>query len=155
MIKKKIKVLIHKTLNSKVQANDVLFVSYGYARNYLLPKKFASIATQYIIEKSYKIQKRQEQDNLQQHQKQLRVKKFIERIYNINFVCQIKQDYRFFGSINSTQTAQAIYNATGIAIKKTQIDLPNIRKIGLYIINIKLSSSVTASIQLHILPIML
>lgn len=154
MVKKKIKVLIHKTLNSKVQKNDVLLVSYGYARNYLLPQKIASLATKYVIEKSYKTQQKQELENLQQHQKQLRLKKFLEQIYNINFICQIKQDYRFFGSMSSTQVTQSIYSTTGIRIKKTQVDLPNIRKIGLYRINIKLSSSVTASIHLHILPIM-
>ena len=155
MVKKKIKVLVNKTLSSKIQKNDILLVSYGYARNYLLPKKFASIATQHIVEKSYKANEKQEQENLQQYKKQLNVKKFLEHIYHISFMCNIKQDYRFSGSISTAQVIIGIHNSTDITIKKTQLGLPNIRKIGLYRINIRFSPTVTVSIQLRVLPIIL
>lgn len=153
MTKKRIRVLIHKTINPKIRQGEITLVSYGYARNYLIPQKIASVANQNIINKSLKHKTMQSQKKLFEYNLVLTTKNLLEHINKFSIKRKASANYRFFGSITPNNVSQVILATTGILINKKQVSLSSIRKIGLYKAQLLLPFDITATIKIHILPI--
>ena len=153
MTKKKTKVLIHKTINSKIQQDKIIFVSCGYARNYLIPKQIASLVTPNILKNSYRHQKIQNEKSQLWHNNILNTKNTLEYVNKFHLKRKTGTDYRFFGSITSANIIQIIFIITGILVDKKQIELVPMRKIGIYTIKVQISSDSVTYIQIQILPV--
>nr|YP_009294132.1 ribosomal protein L9 [Hildenbrandia rubra]AOM67374.1 ribosomal protein L9 [Hildenbrandia rubra] len=152
MTKKKIRIIIHKTINSKIQQGNIIFVSYGYARNYLIPKQIASLATSSILKQSYKSKKIQDQKSQQQYNSMRNIQHLLEQTNILSLRRKVNQDYRFFGSIISGNIIHKLLKITGIIIDKKQINLVSMRRAGTYMVRIQLSSELTANINIQIMP---
>ena len=153
MTKKKVKIVVCQTVNSKLQQNDITYVSNGYARNYLLPKQIAYIATNKILDNTYKKQKILNQKSYIEHQKNTSIHDILNHTYKFSLKRKVSSDYRFFGSIMPLTIIQIIFNSTGIVIDKKQINLIPMRKVGVYNITINVSSNVTTNIKVQVLPV--
>ncbi|HHU70067.1 MAG TPA: 50S ribosomal protein L9 [Thermoanaerobacterales bacterium] len=140
-------VILQKDVKKLGAKGDIVKVSDGYARNYLLPRGLAVEATEKGIthvKTLKKQQQRKEENELKE------AKKLAEKLEGQVFVLKAKagEKGRLFGSITSKDIADSIKNKFGLSIDKRKIDLPEpIKALGSYEAEIRIYPGVTAAIK--------
>ncbi len=144
-------IILLENVPSLGKAGDLVKVSDGYGRNYLIPKKKAILAT----EKSLKMvehQKRQVQQRLEKSKRD--AEKMAQQIEKLSctFAKTVGESGKLFGSITSMDIAEAL-KTKGFEIDKKKIILDEpIKRLGSFTISIKLQSDITAHMDVTIVP---
>ncbi len=131
-------------------ADEIVSVKSGYARNYLIPQKKAIAAT----EKAKKILAENTKQRAHKETK-LRegAKTIAEQLANkkITIGAKVSSSGKIFGSVNTIQLAEAI-NKKGFEIDRKQIKLPtdSIKEAGSYTADIKLYKDVVVTIEFEV-----
>jgi large subunit ribosomal protein L9 len=129
-----------------VQGN-VVDVSKGYLRNFLMPRKLAQPATKGAVEAI-----RQRQEAAERAERNA-VEKAEENVALLNrTVLTIPQqagaDGRLFGSVTAQDIASAVKEARGLKIDKRNVHLPEpIKNVGTYMVVVEVVDNVTATIK--------
>ena len=129
---------------------DVVEVSEGYARNYVLPKKIGVEATS----KNLNDLKLQKANADKVALEQLNDAKALAAVLAENTV-EVKmkagEGGRAFGSVSSKEIAAECKAQHGIEIDKKKIVLPEaLKNFGMYEVNVKLHPQVTAVLKVHV-----
>ena len=129
---------------------DIVEVSEGYARNYVLPKKIGVEATP----KNLNDLKLQKSNEAKVAQEQLdHAKAMAELLASKEVVVSIKagENGRTFGSVSTKEIGQALKAQTGIEVDKKKLVLPEaIKSFGVYEVPIKLHPKVTGTIKVKV-----
>ena len=129
---------------------DIVEVSEGYARNFVLPKKIGVEATP----KNLNDLKLQKSNEAKVAQEQLdNAKAMAELLASKEVVVGIKagENGRTFGSVSTKEIGQALKAQTGIEVDKKKIVLPEaIKNFGVYEVPIKLHPKVTGTIKVKV-----
>ena len=141
------KVILNEDVKSVGKKGEMVDVSDGYARNFILKKKLGVEATPKNMN-DLKLKKQNEEkvaaENLAE------AKAFAEEIKTKSIEVAIKagQDGRTFGSVSSKEIATAANEQLGYDLdkKKMQIKEP-IKNIGTYMVPIRLHAKVTAELK--------
>ena len=141
------KVILNEDVKSVGKKGEMVDVSDGYARNFILKKKLGVEATPKNMN-DLKLEKQNEEkvaaENLAE------AKAFAEEIKTKSIEVAIKagQDGRTFGSVSSKEIATAAKEQLGYDLdkKKMQIKEP-IKNIGTYMVPIRLHAKVTAELK--------
>ncbi len=141
------KVILNEDVKSVGKKGEMVDVSDGYARNFILKKKLGVEATPKNMN-DLKLKKQNEEkvaaENLAEG------KAFAEEIKTKSIEVAIKagQDGRTFGSVSSKEIATAAKEQLGYDLdkKKMQIKEP-IKNIGTYMVPIRLHAKVTAELK--------
>lgn len=127
-------------------------VSEGYARNYLIPRKLAVLATPQAIAAA---EKRKEQRKAELEKKRSEMQSLAEKLSSVEVVIKVEagEEGKLFGSVTASDIADACKKTSGIEIDKRKIVLPDpIKVIGDYNIPVKLFSDITASLKVKVSP---
>lgn len=129
---------------------DIIEVSEGYARNFVLPKKIGVEATP----KNLNDLKLQKSNEAKVAQEQLdHAKELAELLTTKSVVVSIKagENGRTFGSVSTKEIGQALKAQTGIEVDKKKIVLPEaIKSFGVYEVPVKLHPKVTGTIRVKV-----
>lgn len=129
---------------------DIVEVSEGYARNFVLPKKIGVEATP----KNLNDLKLQKSNEAKVAQEQLdNAKAMAELLETKEVVVTIKagENGRTFGSVSTKEIAAALKAQTNIDVDKKKIVLPEaIKNFGIYNVPIKLHPKVTGNIKVKV-----
>ena len=144
------KVILNEDVKSVGKKGEMVDVSDGYARNFILKKKLGVEATPKNMN-DLKLKKQNEEkvaaENLAE------AKAFAEEIKTKSIEVAIKagQDGRTFGSVSSKEIATAAKEQLGYDLdkKKMQIKEP-IKNIGTYMVPIRLHPKVTAQLKVNV-----
>jgi large subunit ribosomal protein L9 len=129
------------------EQGNVVDVSKGYLRNYLLPRKLAQPATKGAVEA---IRERQE---AAERAERTAIERAEENVNLLNrTVLTIPQqagaDGRLFGSVTAQDIVTAIREARGLKIDKRNVHLPEaIKNVGTYMVVVEVVDDVTAAIK--------
>src|SRR6201992_2536022 len=129
------------------EQGNVVDVSKGYLRNYLMPRKLAQPATKGAVEAI-----RQRQEAAERAERNA-IEKAEENVNLLNrTVLTIPQqagaDGRLFGSVTAQDIANAIKEARGLKIDKRNVHLPEpIKNVGTYMVVVDVVDGVTATIK--------
>ena len=129
------------------EQGNVVDVSKGYLRNYLMPRKLAQPATRGAVETI-----RQRQEATERAERNA-IEKAEENVNLLNrTVLTIPQqagaDGRLFGSVTAQDIASAIKEARGLKIDKRNVHLPEpIKNVGTYMVVVEVVDDVTATIK--------
>jgi large subunit ribosomal protein L9 len=129
------------------ERGNVVDVSKGYLRNYLVPRKLAQPATKGAIEAI-----RQRQQAAERAARNA-VEQAEENVTLLNrTVLTIPQqagaDGRLFGSVTAQDIAAAIREARGLRIEKRDVHLPEpIKNVGTYMVVVEIVENVTATVK--------
>lgn len=152
MTKKNIQLILNQTTQHLGQEGDLINVSPGYARNYLLPKKIAETVNLGRIRYIQKIKdnniRLKEEKLIQMNQ----MKSQIESINKFSIKRKVSDNNNIFGSITEKDILQILQETTGTYLEKSQVQLPEIKEVGLYIVSIELMDNLSVDIQLQVLP---
>ena len=126
---------------------DAVEVAPGYLRNYLLPRKLAQPATKGALEEAQRrleAQERAEREGAERAQETAALlSKTVLTIHH-----RAGEDGKLFGSVTSKEIADGIRDARDLKIdhRKIQLEEP-IHTIGTYMVDVEVSSGVTASVK--------
>ena len=143
-------VILRQAVENLGKPGEVVKVSNGYARNYLLPHGVAFEATPGNLKRI-----QQERDRLEAAENDRRTAaqglaaKF-EQV-QLTFSARVGDEGKLFGSLTSADIAQQL-EAQGFHIEKRQIDLHEpIRALGVYRIPIRLHADVKPEIRVWVI----
>nr|YP_010922951.1 ribosomal protein L9 [Colpomenia sinuosa]WJZ45267.1 ribosomal protein L9 [Colpomenia sinuosa] len=154
MVKKTIQVILTKDVQGLGKQGTLIKVKPGYIRNYLLPLKLAKIATINLINQFEYQQKELDLKQLEFTKKCVGVKELLESFGKFTTKKKISENGVFYGKITKKHILELLSNKVDLPfeLNKNQLELPEMKKIGEYIIEINLTRNVIAKINLEILP---
>jgi len=124
------KVILAKSVSHVGKKGDIIDVSDGYARNFLLPKKLAYLPNDPLAKQ---IIKSEEQDQAGQQRKQSETAKIAEKLTGktITFTKKATPKGSLYAQITRVEVAEAIRTQLGITIDAKEIAVANpIKNIG-------------------------
>ena len=141
------KVILKEDVQNLGQQGDVVEVKPGYARNYLMPQKLATLFTKQQ-KKSIEEAQIVEQRKLEREKDQLEsVLKQVEDL-NLSLKMQSEEDDKLFGSVTKLDIVKLL-EENGITIDKKYIDLSSpIKTLGEHKVNIVFTKEMSASFTL-------
>ena len=145
------KVILNQDVKGQGKKGEMVEVSEGYARNYLLPRNLAVKATADNInalklkEQAKKAQIEREKEQAKAYAKQLGASVVKVRAKG-------GENGKLFGSVTSKEIAEALKEQHGIVLEKNRIVLEeNIKNFGSYDVKCKLGHEISGTI--HVLVI--
>lgn len=152
MSKKTIPVLLQSNVTNLGIAGNLVDVKAGYARNHLLPKKLAILATKNIIKQAEWRSEIRKQNAEKAKAISLNTKVLLEKINSISFKKKIGKQNAIFGTVTEKEIALWLTNILGTPIEKKQIELDEIKTTGNFSLKIKFNYQLIASMELYIFP---
>ncbi len=136
------KVVLLKDVSGKGKAGEMKEVSKGYAKNFLLPRGLALVATAAVIKQVESRLEREKRGESIDRQKLVELAQHVEG-REIRFKARMGAGERLFGSITAADVAEELSRSVGSAIDKKQIDIEKpFRQTGSYEIAIKLAGDI-------------
>ena len=135
------------------KAGNVVNVSRGYLRNYLLPRKLAELATSARIAE---VERRMEAEKAAAAKRAAEATQIAELLNRTILTLKAKAggDGRLFGSITSQDVADAIREARQVDIDRHDITIePPIRQTGTYTIPVEVVPGVVAEVKTIVSPL--
>jgi len=144
-------VILRETIDSLGRAGEVVKVSPGYARNYLLPRRLAYLATPGNV----KVIEQERQTLLRKEAKQKddaeRLKKMLDDIH-ITICRKVGEHETLYGSVTTSDVSEELAKK-GFHVEKRKITLDDhIKSVGVFDIPIRLFRDVTAHVKLTVEP---
>ena len=143
-------VILKQDVKGKGKKGQLVNVSDGYARNFLLPKKLAVIATaenlntMKLQEKARKAQEAAEKAEAQALAKQLET-------LTVKIVAKAGEGGRLFGAVTAKEVSEALAAQHKINIAKTKLVLDEpIKACGGYQIKAKLGYEITGTVKVMV-----
>ena len=144
------KVILLQDVKSLGKKGEIVNVSDGYARNYVLPKKLGVEATSANMN-DLKLQKANA-DKIAQEQLET-AQQLAALMETKEVVLKMKsgEGGRAFGSISSKEIAAAAKQQCDLELDKKKIQLPEaIKALGVYEVNVKLHAKVTGKLRVKV-----
>jgi|SRR5690625_4971658 len=144
------KVILLKDVKGQGQRGDVIKVSVGYARNYLIKNNLAQEATPGNLRALKARQEKAEQAEQEEKEAAIELKDKLADL-TVELKAKAGSQGRLFGSITNKQIATELQKKHKIKIDRRKIELEQpIRTLGHMTIPVKLHPDVTGSIKIHI-----
>jgi len=144
------KVVLLEDLPGRGKAGEIKEVSKGYARNFLLPRGLALLATPAVIKQA---ESRLEQEKTEESIDRDKLVELAQQIEGkeIRFQARMGAGERLFGSITAADVAEKLSQAIGSVIDKKKIDIEkSLRKTGSHQVAVKLASDLYPQITVVI-----
>jgi large subunit ribosomal protein L9 len=142
-------IILRETIENLGRAGQVVKVADGYARNYLLPKKLAYLATpgnRKVIEFERQSLLRKEAKQKDEAEKLLQMLEKVE----ITIRRKVGEHETLYGSVTNSDVADEL-EKKGFQIEKRKIHMDDhIKSLGEFSIPIRLFKDVTAHIKLKV-----
>ncbi|MCI6227606.1 MAG: 50S ribosomal protein L9 [Candidatus Faecousia sp.] len=144
------KVILLQDVKGKGKKGQMIEVSDGYARNFMLPKKMAIEATPDAINTMRMNDKATQERIAKEKAEALAVSKQLREL-TVTVVAKGGGNGRLFGSITNAEIADALEKKTGIKLDKRKIVISDaIKNVGTYTVTCKLGYEITAPLTVKI-----
>ena len=145
------KVILLEDVKKLGKKDEIIEVSSGYARNFLIPNKKA------IVADNVNLNKLEGKKSKESHLKELsleyakKIKEIIEKEVLVIYAKKGKDD-RLFGTITSSEIAKELKKKYDVDIEKKKIIVENaIKIVGEYVVTVKLEQGVIADLKVDII----
>jgi len=144
-------IILKQDVNNLGSKDDVVVVKDGYARNFLIPKGFAIMAT--VSEKKVLA------ENLRQRaHKEAKIRAEAEKVaarmngIKLTIGAKTSSTGKIFGSVNTIQIAEALHTA-GFDVERKNIQLQDdqIKEVGMYKAKVKIHRDIHVEIEFDVI----
>ncbi len=144
------KVILTQDVKSQGKKGQLVDVSDGYARNFLLPKKLAVIATAENLNTMKQQEKaRKAQEAAEKAEAEATAKKLNDM--TVNIAAKAGEGGRLFGAVTAKEVSEALSEQYGVNIAKTKLVLDEpIKACGGYQIKAKLGYEVVGTVSVMV-----
>ena len=144
------KVILLQDVKGKGKKGQLLDISDGYARNFLLPRKLAVEATADAVNTKKMNDKAAAEKEAKERAEALEISKQL-RDTVLTVTAKGGGAGRLFGSVTNQEIADALKTKTGITLDKRKIVISDaIKSVGTYTVQCKLGYEITAPLTVKI-----
>ena len=144
------KVILLTDVKGKGKKGQMIEVSDGYARNFMLPRKLATEATADAVNTMRMNDKAAAEKAARERAEALEVSKQL-RAMTLTVTAKGGGAGRLFGSVTNQEIADALAKASGIKLDKRKIVISDpIKSVGTYTVNCKLGYEISAPLTVKI-----
>ena len=147
---KRVSVVLNESISKLGKNGDLVEVAPGFARNYLLPKGLATVATPGIIKQ---VEQRREKERLRKlaiKQEAESQKTALKTIGKLVIRKQVGEANAIFGTVTAQEVADLIKEKAMLDVDKRGISVPDISITGEYQVEVKLHPEVTATVDIEV-----
>jgi large subunit ribosomal protein L9 len=146
------KAILLQPVETLGQRGEVIDVSPGYLRNYLVPRKLAHTATAGALAEAHRRQLAEEQAARQRLERARENAAILNRTV-LTIPQPAGEDGRLFGSVTSQDISDAIKQARNIKVDRRKVSLEQpIRTTGTHMVTVEVQDGVTAEIKTIVTP---
>ena len=143
-------VILRQAVENLGKPGDVVKVTNGYARNFLLPRGIAFEATPGKLKRIA-----QEKDRLEaaENERKAAAQKLAEKLEQVSltFSARVGEEGKLFGSVTTADIAQQL-ESQGFDIEKRQIDLHEpLKALGVFRVPVRLHAEVKPEIKVWVI----
>ena len=143
-------VILRQAVDNLGHPGDIVNVSAGFARNYLLPRGFAYEATAGNKKRMEQERERLEAAESSRREAAEEIAKKLEPV-SLTFSARVGEEGKLFGWVTTADIAHQL-EAQGFKIEKRQIDLHEpIKALGVYRVPIRVHADVRAEIKVWVI----
>ena len=144
------KVILLQDVKGKGKKGQMIEVSDGYARNFMLPKKLAIEATADAVNTMRMNDKAAAEKAARERAEALEISRKLREM-TVTVTAKGGGAGRLFGSVTNQEIADALAKASGIKLDKRKIVLSDpIKSVGTYTVQCKLGYEITAKLTVKI-----
>ena len=144
-------VILKKDVQNIGEAGDLVNVKDGYARNFLIPKNFAEVATEGALKNREQNIARIKAKQEKLHQEALEKAAQIEKLGQIELAAKAGESGKLFGTITTKKLCEELKEKAGIEVDRKTVSLnAPINKVGEFTMLIKLTSKVKTELKVVI-----
>lgn len=144
------KVILLQDVKSLGKKGEIVNVSDGYARNFVLPKRLGVEANTSNMN-DLKLQKANADKVAQEQLEAARELAALLETKEVVLKMKSGEGGRAFGSVSSKEIAAAAMTQCGLELDKKKIQLPEaIKALGVYEVNVKLHTKVTGRLKVKV-----
>ena len=144
------KVILTQDVRGQGKRGQLIEVSDGYARNFLLPRKLAKEATTDNINTMRMNDKATQERQAKERAEALEISKKMKEL-TVTVLAKGGGAGRLFGSVTNTEIAEALAKQTGVQLDKRKIALDEpIKTTGLYTVKCKLGYEITGDLKIEV-----
>jgi large subunit ribosomal protein L9 len=139
--------ILLKDVEGVGERGEVIDVSKGYLRNFLIPRKLAQPATKGAIQAA---QRKAQAETRAKEQAVTRSQEHADLLNRtvLTISQQAGEDGRLFGSVTTQDIAEAIRDARGITVDRRKVHLEEpIRHVGTYMVVVEVDDGVTSTVK--------
>ncbi len=143
------KVILQETLEGVGNLGDLIDVSDGFARNFLLPRRKALEASNRNI-KEVEHAKRATAEKARKEKLEIEAQAKKISAVSLTITAQVGKDDKMFGSVTVKDIAEGLAGQ-GFTVDRRKIQLGQpIKELGTFTVPVKMPRDVTASVAVHV-----
>lgn len=149
--RRKVELLLAEDVPSLGKQGEIVKVTAGYARNYLLPQGLATVATEHnkrMVEKH----RAKQADIAKQKLQQLKQMADAVSKYSVTLEANATEDGHLYGSIGAPDISKAL-KAASFPVEPDNVRLEGpLKELGLYTVKIHFTAEVETEVKVWVVP---
>ena len=147
------KVILRANVEGVGNTGDLVDVANGYAQNFLMPKGLAMRATEGAATQAEAMQRSQELRGVKEREGAEELGQQLQA-QTIAIQARVGQDEQLYGSVTTSEIAEAVQAQTGILLDRRDMSLEEpIRTVGIHQVDMRLHSDVRIQITIEVSPV--
>ena len=144
------KVILRANVEGVGNTGDLVDVANGYAQNFLMPKGLAMRATEGAATQAEAMQRSQELRGVKEREGAEEIGQQLQA-QTIAIQARVGQDEQLYGSVTTSEIAEAVHAQTGIVLDRRDMSLEApIRTVGTHQVDMRLHSDVRIQITIEV-----
>ena len=144
------KVILRSNVEGVGNTGDVVEVANGYAQNFLMPKGLAMRATEGAVSQAAAMKRSRDLQDLKQREVAEEAAQRLEAVA-ISIQARVGQDDQLYGSVTTSDIAEAVQAQTGIELDRRNMSLEEpIRQVGTHQVEMRLHPEVRGQLTVEV-----
>jgi large subunit ribosomal protein L9 len=144
-------VVLKQDVDSLGLRGEVVNVARGYARNFLLPRGLAEVATPALVKELEKRDAQRARHDAQTVDEARALASRLEAL-ELRFDVTAGPTGSLFGSVTATNVADRLWDQEKLRVDRRKLEMETIKRIGRYTVPLDLFTDVTAQLKLVVAP---
>jgi large subunit ribosomal protein L9 len=146
-----VEVILKSDVDGTGLRGEVVNVARGYARNYLLPRGLAEVATPALVRE---LEKRASQQARHEAKTIDEARAIADRIEAAEFRFDVNAGPTgsLFGSVTATNVADRLWDELKIRLDRRKLQMQTIKRVGRFTVPVEIFQDVTAELKLAVAP---
>jgi large subunit ribosomal protein L9 len=147
-----VKLLLIEDVEDLGRSGDVVSVKPGFARNFLMPNRYAVMADKNALRMQDKLQEERRKKAVADKQEAAKTaERFVD--LEISTIVKVDHDGHMYGSVSALDIVHMLQSQANVTVEKRAIQLKHpYKETGLFTISVKLKEGVQAEFKLKIAP---
>lgn len=145
------KLLLIKDVEDLGRSGEVVNVRPGFARNYLLPRGLAVMATPGALRMQKRLKEEREKQAIVDRQESEKMASLIEGA-TLSTIVKVDQEGHMYGSVTAQDVVELLLAHANVSLEKRAVGLKHpIKETGVHKLSVKLKEGITASLTLKVM----